>query len=257
MTSRHVHPTGLWIYCASGAVAAPTETVHTLRRCGASLAIAMVEGITPGGSQRMPTVIVARFVDACRAANIPVILCDFPDVLAGMDGLLRSRDHLADLCELLHCRPQLDAEPRRRRLPNGEVELVHWTRPLFEPWLHVHDLSITTTRIEAPHLGKHNCLCLGQLEQPSSFATLGTLDDDRDRDALDIFARYSAPEDIVLVGGAFDVGSDVRTPDDLRHDYARGREQAKRSGAYALWDAKALGRHPELCDAAREIALAA
>lgn len=257
MTSRHVHPTGLWIYCASGAVAAPTETVATLRRCGASLAIAMIEGITPGGSQRMPTVTVARFVDACRAANIAVILCSFPDVLAGMEGLLRSRDHLADLGDLMHCRTQLDAEPRRRRKPGGAVEVVHWTPALLSPWRHIADLSITTTRTEAPHLGAHDRLCLAQLEQPSSFDTVGSLDDDRDRDALDVFARYSAPEDIVLVGGAFDLGRDVRTAEDLRHDYARAKAQAKLSGAYALWDAKALGRHPELCDAAREIALAA
>lgn len=242
--SRWVHPTGLWVYCGSGATSAPTETTVTLGRCGASLAIAMIESITPGGSQRMPTATVARFVDACAHADVPVILCSFPDVLGGMDALLRSRDHLADIGEMLHCRTQLDAEPRRRA---GQV--VHWTRELFTPWLHIADLSITTTVIEAPHLGAHDRLVLAQMEQPTSFATFD--------EHMAVVARYSALEDIVPVGGAFDVGRDARTAEDLRHDYARGREQAKRAGAYALWDARALGRHPELCDAAREIALAA
>lgn len=257
MTSRWVHPTGLWIYCGSGAVAAPTETVATLRACGASLAIAMVEGITPGGSQRMPTVSVARFCDAARAANIATILCAFPDVLGGEDALLRSRDHLVDLGDLIHCRTQLDAEPRRRRTPAG-LEVVHWTPALLGPWLHIADLSITTTRIEAPHLGPHDRLCLAQLEQPTSFDTVGDLLDDRHSDAMDVFCRYSQVEDIVLVGGAFDLGrTDVRTAEDMRHDFERARPQSQRSGAYALWDARALGRHRELCDAARSMALAA
>lgn len=244
MTSRYVRPPGLWIYCAAGAVAAPTETVATLRRCGAVLAIAMVEGITPGGSQRVQSATVARFVDACAASDISVILCSFPDILEQRFELLDSRDHLADLAEQLHCRPQLDAEPRKR----GAV-VTHWTPHDLQPWLHIADLSITTTRIEAPHLGKHDRLTLGQLEQPTSFDTLD--------DALEIFGRYSASEDIVVVGGAFDVGRVVRTPDDMRHDQARARAQYARSGAYACWDARALGQAPERCDALREMALAA
>lgn len=245
MTSRYVHPTGLWVYAGTGAVSSPVESVATLRRCGAALSIAMIQGITPSGDQRLPSATVARYVQACRDSAIDVILCAFPSVALGEAHLLESRDHLADLSERLHCRPQLDAEPDE----DQDGELVHWTTGLVGLYLHIEGLSITTTAAEAPHVGKHDRLTLGQLEQPDSFAALER--------KLEIFERYSAPEDIVLVGGAFDVGRTVRTGAMMRRDQVRAMAQYRRSGAYACWDVRALAKSAERCDALREMALAA
>lgn len=224
---------GLWLYCDSHDVIHVAETVATLRRCGAVGAVAMIEGITPGGSQRMPLDRIKRLVDACRAVDVDVILCAFPDVRG---ELVASRDWLADACELLGCEGQLDAEPR---------EGAHWSPSLLDPWLGIAHLSITTTRIEAPRLGPHNRRVWAQLEQQTSVSTLPQ--------AIAIFSKVTAPESIVLVTGAFDQNGDVRTIEEVHADLARCAPHAKVSGQHAVWSAHTVS--PAEADALRSWAL--
>ena len=213
MTLRH----GLWLYCDSSDVIHVERSIPTLTRCAAVGALAMVEGITPGGAQRMPLDRVRRFVDACRARDITPVLCAFPDIHG---DLIASRDHLAEMGETLRCAMQLDAEPRAGH---------HWTPEMLAPWLSIHELTLTTTRVEAPHLGAHNRIVFAQLEQQTSTATLAQ--------ALGIFGRYSPRENIVPVIGAFDQGDDKRTLDEMRVDLTRCADQAKLAGALAVWSA--------------------
>lgn len=218
MTTRR----GIHLYCDSSDVVHVERSVPTLVRSGAVGAIAMIEGITPGGSQRMPLDRVRRFVDAVRAKNITPTLCAFPDVAGDM---IASRDHLAETCETLRCAAQLDAEPRAGR---------HWTHEMLLPWLSIAELTITTTRIEAPHLGPHNRTVFAQLEQQTSTATLSQ--------ALAIFSRYSAMESIVPVLGDFDQGEPQggkRTLEELHVDLTRVAPQAKLAGVLAVWSAHA------------------
>lgn len=227
---------GLWIYCDSHDVIHVTETVATLKRSGAVGAIAMIEGITPGGSQRLPLDRLKRFVDACALIGVTVWLCAFPDIRG---DLIKSRDWLAAACELLGCRGQLDAEPRQGS---------HWSAALLAPWLSIPELTITTTRIEAPRLGSHGRLVLAQLEQQTSVDTLSS--------ALSIFGRTSAPESIVLVTGSFDQAETQggrRTLEEVRADLERCTPHAKLARAHAVWSAHTLDK-PE-ADALREWAL--
>lgn len=224
---------GLWVYCDSSDVIHVERSIPTLRRCGAVGAIAMIEGITPTGAQRMPLDRVRRFVDAAKAAGLDVTLCAFPDVRA---DLIASRDWLADACEALGCHAQLDAEPRPP---------AHWTPALVEPWLSIYDLSITTTRVEAPRLGSHNRTMWAQLEQQTSVATLSK--------ALAIFSRTTPLEQIVLVTGALDQAPDQggrRTIEEVHADLTRCAPQARVSGAHAVWSAHTIG--PAEADALRE-----
>jgi len=214
---------GLWVYCDSSDVIHTERSIPTLRRCGAVGAIAMIEGITPTGAQRMPLDRVRRFVDACRAAGLDVTLCAFPDVRG---DLIASRDALAHACGMLGCHAQLDAEPRPP---------AHWTPALLAPWLALYDLSITTTRVEAPRLGTHNRTTWAQLEQQTSVATLSK--------ALAIFSRTTPLEQIVLVTGAFDQSPEqggTRTLAELRADLDACTGQARVSGAHAVWSAHAI-----------------
>jgi hypothetical protein len=211
---------GIHLYCDSSDVIHVERSVPTLVRSGAVGAVAMVEGITPGGSQRVPLDRVRRFVDAVRAKNITPTLCAFPDI--GGD-LIASRDHLAEMGETLRCAVQLDAEPRAGR---------HWTHETLLPWLSIAELTITTTRIEAPHLGPHNRTVFAQLEQQTSTATLSQ--------ALTIFSHYSPLENIVPVLGDFDQGEPQggkRTLEELHVDLTRVGPQAKLAGALAVWSA--------------------
>lgn len=226
---------GLHLYCDSSDVIHVERSVPTLVRSGAVGAIAMVEGITPGGSQRMPLDRVRRFVDACRAHDITPTLCAFPDI-AG--DLIASRDHLAEMGETLRCAVQLDAEPRAGR---------HWTPEMLAPWLSIDGLTITTTRIEAPHLGAHNRTVFAQLEQQTSTATLPQ--------ALAVFGRYSARDSIVPVLGSFDQGEaqgGKRTLEELHVDLTRVAPQAKLAGGLAVWSAHATSG--EEADALRDFA---
>jgi hypothetical protein len=125
---------------------------------------------------------------------------------------------------------------------------VHWTPEALQPWRHINELSLTTTAAEAPHLGRFDGLLLGQLEQPESFDAL-------DR-KLEKFVACSALDDVVLVSGAFDIGRRVRTPAMMRRDQERAVSQAKRAGAFACWDVRALAKSTAKCDALRDGALA-
>lgn len=157
---------------------------------------------------------------------IDVTLCAFPDVTG--DHAV-SRAALGGLCDATGCPPQLDAEPRG----------AHWTDALFAAWLDWRaDLTVTTTRWEAGHLGAHIRRCYAQLESSASTALFGQ--------AMAVFGLYSARESIVPVIGDFDERQQdgtvrARTLDDIRRDLAGGEAQAILVGELAVWSAHAMG----------------
>lgn len=211
---------GLSIYCDSHDISPcyQAATLDTLLRCGAVGAIAMVEGITgERGSQLADLDDVRRFVDLCGARDIDVTACAFPDV---REPHTRSIGHL-EACISVGCDVELDAEPRAG---------AHWTPALARVWLdRLPTLSITTTRTEAPRLGRVDRLVRGQLEQLTSVDTLD--------DALRKLAGLTDRRRIQPVVGTFDQRGVVRTPAMLRRDLARCSQQALDSGGLAAWSA--------------------
>lgn len=242
MTDRDTLPAprrpGLALYCDSHDTSPRYRdaTIATLARAGAVRAIAMVEGITgERGSRLVPLDQVRAFVDACHGIDVDVTACAFPDV---------REEHAGSIAHLLACLDigcdelELDAEPRA-----GE----HWTRARLRPWLDaVRGLVLTTTRIEAPHIGRLDVPLRLQLEQLTSTSTLA--------DALERAQQVSPIAMVQPVIGTFDQRGQVRTVAMVRRDLARCTEQAVLGGGLAAWAAHTTDE--DEADAMREWALA-
>jgi hypothetical protein len=200
-------------------------TIGKLRAAGAKRAIPMVQlAIASEAALRSRRGAVIDFAAACHEHGIAVTLCTGPAVLTAADPL-GCRDRLVKLCAEVSATPMLDAEPVKER-----GILRHWSPEMLRPWLTVPTLQITTTRMEAPHLGHHGRVDYAQLEGQTSTATLSQ--------ALAIHARTTDRERIVPVLGSFDSAGDPRTLAEMRIDLERCEAQARLSGALAVWVAQ-------------------
>lgn len=214
---------GLWIYLGSGDMARPSETVATLRACGAIGALVLVESVD---GRRQPLARVAAMVDALAAADVSAILYSFPSVTG---DLYASRIHLAKCAALTGAGTQLDAEPH---------DGTHWSPALLAPWLSAFSaLSITSTRAELPYLGEHGRETWLQAEAQTSIDVLPK--------SLRKWPRA------LVVTGAFGSEADPRTHAEFARDLARCQAQARKTGAHAVWSAASLRVRPDLCDEIR------
>lgn len=217
-------PDGLHVYADSHDVQEENqdETFATLRLCGATKVLPCAEGVS--GHFALDANLVA-FCERAERADIVVEPFFFPDLMGDMD---RSRAHYLHVRKLLGRPGQLDAEPRQIGLG-----LMHWTHTLVESWLRLdEEMGVTTTRVEAPHLGPHDRVCYAQLEAQTSFDSL-------DR-ALEIFGRTSKLEDVVLVAGAFNEKDDPRTLDEIREDWTRAEPHMRLVGRHCVWSAHTI-----------------
>lgn len=216
---------GLHVYLGSGDMVAMPATLATLARCGATGALVLVESVD---GRRQPVERVVSVCAALRASKVEPMLYSFPAI----DGdLYASRVHLGKCHVATGAPTQLDAEPH---------DGTRWSAQTVAPWLASdRSLSITTTRAEAPRVGKHDRDVWAQLESQTSTQTLVR--------ALTTFTRFAPLARIVLVTGVFGSDTDPRTTDEVRVDLARCTAQARRTGRHGVWSARSLASRPDLC----------
>lgn len=221
-------PDGLAVYLGSGDMAAIERgrgsSLSLLRRCGATMAMVLCESVD---ERRQPAKRFAAVCAALRSIDVVPIGYSFP-CLTG--DLVESRFHFQK-CAPFADAMQWDIEPHQGH---------HWTPEVLAPLLALDPhASITTTRVELPHLGEHGREVWLQLEAQTSIDTLGP-------------ALRKAP-DATLVTGLFDSKGNPRELGEVRRDLERCSAQAGRIGRHAVWSLQSMSVSE--ADALREWAL--
>jgi hypothetical protein len=219
---------GLAVYLGSGDMAAIERgkgpQLSLLKRCGATMAMVLCESVD---GRRQSSKRFAAVCAALRSIDVVPIGYSFPN----LEGdLVETALHFTSCAPFANAM-QWDLEPHAGN---------HWTPKLLAPLLALDPhASITSTRVELPHLGDHGREVWLQLEAQTSLDTLDS-------------ALRKAP-DAVLVTGLFDGLGNPRELREVKRDLERAAPQAQRIGKHAVWSLQSMSVSE--ADALREWAL--